>query len=50
MKVIFGLLLFLAIVYCVVGAVLAYYEHTQTDNPINWKTVITWLPRMLKGT
>jgi hypothetical protein len=47
LKVILGILLFVALSYCAAGVVMALYESSQTDDPFDWKTVITWLPKML---
>jgi hypothetical protein len=48
MKILFTIILVLAVLYCGVGVVMAFYEHTQTDNPFNWRTILTWLPKIFK--
>ena len=47
MKILFGFLLFLVIAYCIIGVIMAVYEQSQTDDPFNPKTILTWLPKML---
>lgn len=47
MKTLFGLLIFLAVLYCGIGVAMALYEKSQTDNPIKWRTVYMWLPMLL---
>jgi hypothetical protein len=46
MKILLGLVIVLAIVYGLAGVVMAFYESSQTDDPFNWTTILTWLPKM----
>ena len=46
MKTLFIIILVLAILYLGAGVIMAFYEHTQTDNPFDWTTVITWLHKI----
>ncbi len=48
MKALLIIILVLVILYCGAGLIMAFYEHTQTDNPMNWQTVLTWLPKIFK--
>ena len=41
------IIIILAVLYCGAGAVMAWYESSQTDNPIDWMNIIMWLPKML---
>lgn len=40
-------IIILAILYAGAGAVMTWYEKSQTDNPIDWTTIYMWLPKML---
>jgi len=46
-KVLIGIVIVLAVVYGIAGVVMAFYESSQTDDPFNPMTIVTWLPKML---
>ena len=47
MKILIGLVIVLVVVYGLAGVVMALYESSQTDDPFNAMTILTWLPKML---
>ena len=48
MKILIGIVIVLAVVYCLAGVVMGLYEMSQTDDPFNPMTIVTWLPKMFK--
>lgn len=32
--------------YLLAGVVMAFYESSQTDDPFDWTTILSWLPKM----
>lgn len=38
----------IAVVYLIIGCLLAFLESSQTDDPFNWKILLKW-PWMLFG-
>lgn len=47
MKILIGLVIVLAVIYGLCGVVMAFYESSQTDDPFDAMTIVTWLPKML---